>query len=1186
MRQIVANFDRINKLKETHSSEQQQLVDKHAADVKAREVEMESRHEAKLAEAIAQTEKRVRGEVKAELEAARRGKIAVDEHRIKVDILERNAVLLKKELRQTQSSAQNYIDFGSARREAELKAEIMALQTKMKELTKKAASTKEALRVCNASKTGSEKQQCANEADTVSKVEVDRLNAKVRQLEEMLRSATRACNGECQASKARIDELQFVIRNNREHFDRGKQHKNKQHRQVTERLEREKAALQKEKEDLQKQLADQQRPANVQALNLSQIYTIISQDPDPLPNSSLSSNFELISSTTNKTVEEAVVDMSPTKPNTLQLPPTTHEALKATETHLADDMASMDEDVSTGNNQTPAEEETTVGPTAEADSTTKDATMNDSMPVEPTFTSPIPLSTNVAGPDGDVLPDAGPHDPPTDVDESMEESTLPASQAERAHPVEQATWFDGFVGPYDTSIAFNPAGAGQQSGNAMAYNFTGPGQVTGGAATCDLAQILKRLSSPSQPNMATSGSISPNDQPGEPMAASSTPASSTAPIQGPEPVSFASISYPPTADTGTQPGQAVDSQVEQFTAPAPTSEDKNAIEASENLALLLATHGVTLISSVQSTNRTIPYQEPTSITPIDSSLLPNGVIDQPEPQPEPQLSPRKIHALHPRRRPLPEGVNNPPATPPVTPARKVAAIPKRLRRPANLKPFEYNEDAGRDPLLPKPQVAENLPLIVDLPDGGFSGSANNTSQSRPPPPPPSPPKFRTGAPVKRSSVRTYGSSEHGSIFNDPLFFDLPDDDDEFSADFEDVEGCQRQPQILDAPTDLSEIDNENDDFYGRDDDSKNSNGDPFLSHHSSDPASSHHPSTYVEPPRGVDHSGEGKKQGADWSGGRGEVESRSSSSSISSLASSCDEDLSRAVEYRLATRLPGLASAVPAFREVPNAELDEDLGELGVSMDDICGTGDGGDAANNSASADKIGAQNNSGDNHHDNSEDAHGANCNNDNGGGEIDMPTAEQNNTTINHPISENASAANCNIVDGDGEMDMHTDEQTTKTDANTHHNSKEASGANRNNNNDNNGDNETRQPTDEDLLEALRQNGTDPDSYFHNAVTNLLPAAGSTAAPNTDANANNNGDDDAMDHTEDNAAAATSNQEEDNDMKGLTDAEKQYLNIAALSEEEKRAGREMHQMHLDAEAECQLPCRWCRELGLSWR
>ncbi len=1201
MRQIMANFDRINKLNETHASEQQQLMDKHAADVKARELELKCRHEANLAKAIAQTEQRVRGEVKAELEVARRAKIAIDEHRIKVDILQRNAVLLKKELRQTQSSAQNHVDFGSARREAELKAEISTLQTKLRELTKKAASTNEVLRVCNASKTGSEKQQCANEANTVSKVEVDRLNAKIRELEEMLRSATRRCNGECQASQARIDELRFVIRNNREQFDRGKQHKNKQHRQVTERLEREKAALQKEKEDLQKQLADQQRPATVQALNLSQIYTIISQDPDPLPTSSLPSKFELIPSNTNATVNEAVVDKSPTKPSTSQLPPNTHEALKATKTHSAHDTTSKDAEVSTENNQTPAEGETIVGPVAEGDPTTTDATMKDSQVIEPTSTSPVPLSTNIAGPDGDVLPDAGPHNPPIEVDESMEESTLPANQAEQARPVEQATWFGGFGGPYGPSTAFNPAGVGEQSGNAMAYDFTGPGQISGDAATYDLAQILKQLSTPSQPNTAPSGSIPQDDQPSEPMAISPTPALPTAPIQGQEPVSFPSIPCPPTADTGAQPSQAANDQVDQSTAPAPTSEDNSAIEASKNLALLLAKHGVTPVSSVQTSSSTTPHQDPTSIAPIDSSLLPNGVTDQPEPQ----LSPRKIHALRPRRRPLPEGVNNPPATPPVTPARNVAAIPRRLRRPTNLKPFEYNKDAGRDPPLPKPHVTENLPLVVDLPDGGFSGSASHPSQSQPPPPP-SPPKFRIGAPVKRSPARTYGSSKYGSIFDDPLFFDKPnDDDDDDFADFEDVEGFQRQPQILDAPTDLSENDNENDDFYGHDDDSKNQNGDPSSSQQPSDPASSHHPSTSVEPPRGVDHSGEGEKRGADGSAGRGEVDSRSSSS-LSSPNWSSDEDSAEGVKQRLATGLPGLGSPVPAFRDVPNAELDVDLGELGVSMDDIFGTGDGGDASSSAKGSGNTEAQDNNANTHH-TSEDASAANRNNVDGDGGMDTPTDERKIHGTNYPISEDASRANYNNNDGgNGGPDVSMQEHDA--DANNHNNREDNPAANHN------GGNETRQPTDEELLEGLRQNGIDPDSYFHNAIANLLPASGFTAAPNTDAdaNANNNADDDPMDlfantngtantETADTEAGDTNTNthknsngaeeqngdgDDDDDMKGLTDEEKAYLNIAALSEEEKKLGREMHQMHLDAEVECQLPCRWCRELGLSWR
>lgn len=1176
-------------LRDTHTAEKKQMVDDHAAALKAQKLEFESRLEAKLTETINETEKRVKQEVKAELEAARAGEIETKNLRLQVDTHKRDASALKIRLRQAESSVQNHIDFRSDQREAESKAKIEILQTENKDLKKKVANATEALRVCNASKTGIEKQRCANESDLVSKVEVDLLKKKIREFEDLLKSAAVPCNGNCPASKAQYDELRAVIRNNRDVFERGKKHKNKQHREVTARLEGEKIALQKELKDLHMQFAEQQQPAKSQEQQskLSPVYTIITQDANPLPSPPVNPESDPTATIINGIIEDTVADMSVAGPVAAPPSPTPFEVSAVTDTTAKEKDVNPEEQMTShlakttreeeqmgamnpkGEVSTPAEDEvtpketeatpeeptpndstttiaetaTTREPLAETDSSMMDTTMKDSTSDEQAANSPEPVASQGLKLDADVLPDAAPTDHPNHADECMGDSPSPASRAEQQPLRAPLFSFGGanfastpFTQPFDFGLQQNQmpvndcemttaeeahlaeeiarhsrsdppphpvhtsgfAGAGQQPDNPMTYDYTGPAQSYDNSALCDLAMMVKPYSSPGQPTTITDGSAPRLDQSTEPVAMPSIPTVPTAPndgLQGQEPASLPPIPGLQTVNIGGQPGQAADSQVGGPTTSAPTAVEDSEMLAWKDLAQIQDNHGLKTVPSVQSTAKTTTYQEPTPIIPIDPSLLPSGVVDQHEPQAGPQ-----------------------PEAPLVTPARKVRPLPARIRRPANLKPFEYNKDADRDHLLPKPHVAEKLPLIVDLPDGGFSGSANQTSE--PQQPPPSPPKVRTSSPVKRSSAPLYDPLGKGkgkgkaSIFDDPTLFEKQPSSSSFSsdsesdADFSDCEGfgskskpsptnpwnfstaALRQkssaPKITEAPTNPSDIDVENDGIYGRDDDdSKKHDG----------PSSSHHPSTIVEPPQGVDHAGRRKKRSADGSGGRGRGDSRASSSlSEWSDASSSD---SKGIEQRV-SGLPGLGSAngasasgVPAFRQSTKAELDQGLGDLGLTWDDIYAAGREEGAA---------GSGNNE------------------------------EQGNNRHDQDGAQDASGANCN-----------------------------------NKNDDDDDDGEGEMPTDAEMLEAMRQNGMDSDT----------PA---------------DDDDDVMDHTEDNniptKIPATNNSTEEDDLKDLTPERKHYLDIGALTEEDKKHGREMHKLSLDAEVPCQLPCRWCREMGLDWK
>ncbi|KAL8926674.1 MAG: hypothetical protein Q9208_002748 [Pyrenodesmia sp. 3 TL-2023] len=1181
MRQTMANWDRIQKRDEKHELEMKQLQTNHSAALTARELEIKGKYDLELAAVVATTENRVKKAVEAELQAAKTANRDTEQLRTEVTILQRNVSLLKRQLRQAESSTRNHVDFGSDQREAESKAKIAILQTENKVLKEKAANAKEALRVCDASKIRLGKQRCENESDLTLKAEVARLKMKVQELEDLLRSAATPCNGDCAASKARHDELQAVIRNNRDVFERGKKHKNKQHRETTTRLEGEKMALQKEIKDLRMQLADQRQlvKSQEQQSKLSPVYTIISQDPNPLPSPSVNSNSDPTTSELNGIVEDTVAGMSVAEPETAPPSPTPFDVSAVTDTtteeekdvrqdenmtpHLVrtireqehkEETDSMGEkSTSEGYGVTPKKTEpipeepipeeptpdtltTTMAettiidePLVETNSTTKDATMKDSMPSEPTVTSPAPLAATIAEPDPDVLPDAVPANDPSDIDERMDTSNLPASQAEPTPPSAPLFSFGGanFVfepstQPFDFGAQHNQmpvedhemsgaegrftaqisgsADTGQHPENPMAYDYTGPAQSSDNSALYDLAMILKQYSSPSQPKTTSDGSAPRFDQSTEPVAMPSVPALPTAPndgMQGQELASFPSIPGLQTDNIGGHPGQAADNQVDGSNISAPTAVEDSEMLAWKNLALIQAQHGPKTVPSVQSTAKTTPYQEPISTIPIDPSLLPGGVIDQPEPQAEPQ-----------------------PEAQPLTPARKVQRLPTRLRRPANLKPFEYNKDVERDHLLPKSQAAENLPLIVDLPDGGFSGSANRTPQAQQPPP--SPPKVRTSSPVKRSSALAYDPLGKGknkrSIFDDPTLFEKrPSSSSSHSelsdSDFSDCEGfgsksdpsptnpwnfstaalrpqiSSAPPKITEAPANPSDIDAENDDIYGHDDDSKKHAG-PSSSHHQSDPAPSNHPhSTAVEPPRGVDHAGDkGKKRRADGSGGRDEDGSHVFSWSDWLNGSPSSSASAGGMEQRPVSTLPGLGSAsggasTPAFRHSTKAELDQVCRDMGIEPEDVWDTGTGSGGS------------------------------------GGKKD-----------------------CNS-----------------------HDQQDAPGANYNNNNDEDDD-------DAEILAAMRQNGMDSsdgadatDAMDHTEDNNTNPSSSSNNNNNTH-NSNSDNDDD--------------------DLHSLTPAQRRYLDISSLTDEEKKHGRDMHKMYLDVEGECERPCRWCRELGLSWK
>ncbi|KAL8748473.1 MAG: hypothetical protein Q9184_007280, partial [Pyrenodesmia sp. 2 TL-2023] len=1174
MRQTMANWDRIRKRDEKHELEIKQLETDHCAALVARELELKGKHDTELAAVVATTEQRVKKALGAELEAARAANRDTEQLRTEVIILQRNVSLLKKELRRANSSTQNHVDFGSYQREAESKAKIEILQTENKDLRKKIANAKEPLRVLNASKTASEKQRCANESDLASKAEVELLKKKVRDLEDLLESAAAPCNGDCAASKAQYDELRAVIRNNRDVQERAIKYKNKQLVEVRDSRNRlqdelnackeDKKSLLTENQNLKTQLAAQQRLAssNKNQLNLSQIHIISSEDPQLSP--SISTNAKAVTSVIGSAIIDAPVDTSPTEPVPSSPLPTTHKILAATKTSIekkitmeeaittsevenapeenqtvAEDRNTAteestapkkntileEENTSPGEKNTPNEEETTMGSTAEMESTAMDSEMKDSKPTDPNSTTPDSMSTGIPEQDVDVLPDAAPNDPPADIDECMETSPFPVSQVEQQPPPVPLFSFgraNSLSKPSTKPFSFGfqqnqmpskdhemttaeeahvtaqtsgLAGAGQHFDNTMTYNYTGLAQASHNHALYDLAMILKQHSIPSQPNTITDAPAPRLDQSTEPVATPSIPTLPTAQndgVQDQEPASFHSVPGLQTANIGGHSGQAADKKVDGSNASAPTAVEDSVTLAWKNLALLLATHGPATVPSVQSTANTTPYQEPAPIIPIDSSLLPGGVVDQPEPQVEPQSQ-----------------------VPPITPVRKVKPLPTRLRRPANLKPFEYNKDADRDHLLPKSHVAGQLPLIVDLPDGGFSGLANQTSQ---PQPPPSPPKCRTSSPVKRSSAPSYDPLGKGkgkySIFDDPTLFEKQpssssSSSDLSSDDFEDCEGFGSKsgpsptnprnfsttalrhkssaPKITEAPTNPSDIDAENEEIYGRDDDGvRKKNSGPSSSHHPSHPASSNHPSTSVEPPRGVDHAGKGKKRSADGSGVRAGMLSHASSPDESSPSPS---STSGTEQRPAASGLPGLGSAngtatsaVPGFRTSTKAELDQVCRDMGIEPDDVW---DG--AANNDAM--------DAGDNE--------------------------ERNNNHRDQDGCEDAAAANRDDDDDDGDDDgaMHM-------------------------------------PSDAEILEAMRQNGIGSD------------IAAEDMMDRSQDNDNNNNDDD------------------DDGLQGLTEEQKHYLKIHFLTEEEKTQGREMHKLSLDVDGKCEKPCRWCREMGRDWK
>ncbi|KAI4141290.1 MAG: hypothetical protein L6R39_005423 [Caloplaca ligustica] len=187
MRRIMTHVDSVQRLRGEHTKEKEHLQAQHTATVKSLESDYQVKLKEQVASAVAETEKRVREDVKAQMQAAKTA-ISEDKYlRSKLAILQNRVAQHNKELARVRRQCELTIVWDAQRRETELKYQIKLLEGKNDATEKRVTKLAEALRTSRQSNSQL-KEQLARKERVVTCAKCDERGAAARAKEDELSS--------------------------------------------------------------------------------------------------------------------------------------------------------------------------------------------------------------------------------------------------------------------------------------------------------------------------------------------------------------------------------------------------------------------------------------------------------------------------------------------------------------------------------------------------------------------------------------------------------------------------------------------------------------------------------------------------------------------------------------------------------------------------------------------------------------------------------------------------------------------------------------------------------------------------------------------------------------------------------------------------------------------------------------
>ncbi|KAL8716736.1 MAG: hypothetical protein Q9225_005965 [Loekoesia sp. 1 TL-2023] len=197
-----------------HTEHVKKIREEHAAELEAMKLALEGRHREEITTVVAQTEKRVKQEIKATLDAAVEANSENRYLRSRVALLEKRATQHNTELSRKHRECKDRIKYEAIGLESRCNTKLKVVQDESDTRQRKVEMLEEKLQSCIMKGQGLQSELERKHRETVQKSVVTTLEARVQELEHVVASKDAKINSERAAASARENELVATINAN------------------------------------------------------------------------------------------------------------------------------------------------------------------------------------------------------------------------------------------------------------------------------------------------------------------------------------------------------------------------------------------------------------------------------------------------------------------------------------------------------------------------------------------------------------------------------------------------------------------------------------------------------------------------------------------------------------------------------------------------------------------------------------------------------------------------------------------------------------------------------------------------------------------------------------------------------------------------------------------------------------